>query len=79
MEGAPSGLPLTPGELWDWLAETPAKIGMTRILSPQVEAVPTGLCGYVLLAESHISAHLGYRIRHLLVACRLATEGRCVE
>ena len=53
---------MTPGELWGWLAETPTKIGMTRILSPQVEAVPDGLSGYVLLAESHISVHLGYQI-----------------
>lgn len=45
--------------LWAFLAEAPARVQMTPIQPPVVARHPSGLAGYVLLAESHISYH-GY-------------------
>lgn len=40
-----------------WLTIAPERLGFTRIQPAQVEDTGTALMGYVLLAESHISAH----------------------
>lgn len=49
--------PVTRQELHAWLTGVPDRLGFTRIQPAQVEETATAMMGYVLLAESHISAH----------------------
>jgi S-adenosylmethionine/arginine decarboxylase-like enzyme len=48
---------LTPERVEEWLTDTPDAIGMTRITAPSVMGGGTGLIGFVVIAESHLSLH----------------------
>ena len=66
-----------PERLWDraflrdFLHEYPQRLGMTRITSPQVlrydapQEEDSGITGFVVIAESHISVHTFPRRRYV--------------
>lgn len=60
LEGDLSSPPLREWGLRRWLSQMPRQIGMTKIRGPFVQAIPRGLSGLVVIAESHISVHLLY-------------------
>ena len=56
-----------------WLEATPPRVGMTAIQPPIVVVREKIVSGYILLAESHIAAHLDYEtmVAHLdIFGCR---------
>lgn len=57
----PAGL--SEASLRFWLTEAPKRLGFVRITPAIVEWRPPILAGIVLLAESHISAHINFAAR----------------
>lgn len=63
----------SPSEIWDFLDQVPALIGMTKIAGPYItdyeapNEMDSGVTGVVIIAESHISVHTFPRKRYVSV------------
>ena len=83
-----------PAKMWDlellrrFLIDCPATLGMTRITEPRVlrydapKADDSGVSGFVIIAESHISVHTFPHRSYVnmdIFSCQSFDDGRALE